>query len=103
MNFHLTTCICIYKVYFVSFQEPASILGTKRLQKVFSCCHTLFHSMGSASRGVNASPPCDSDVSSPSQAGYAKREFIMMPPEEKLQHFDSRAQAHEDNQEVGTV
>ncbi len=26
-----------------------------------------------------------------------------MPPEEKLKHFDSQAQAHEDNQEVGTV
>lgn len=25
----------------------------------------------------------------------------MMPPEEKLRHFDRRARAHEDNQEVG--
>ncbi|KAM9352372.1 LOW QUALITY PROTEIN: tetratricopeptide repeat protein 23 [Symphorus nematophorus] len=54
---------------------------------------------GSTNRAVNSSPPCDSDVLSPSQTGYAKKEFIMMPPEEKLRHFDSRAQAHEDNQE----
>ncbi|XP_039988212.1 tetratricopeptide repeat protein 23 isoform X2 [Xiphias gladius] len=30
---------------------------------------------------------------------YAKRDFLMMPPEEKLKHSDSRAQAHEDRQE----
>lgn len=27
----------------------------------------------------------------------------MVPPEGKLKHFDSRAQAHEDNQEVDTL
>ncbi|XP_044049982.1 tetratricopeptide repeat protein 23 isoform X2 [Siniperca chuatsi] len=55
--------------------------------------------IGSTNGDMNASPPRDSYVLSPSQTGYAKKEFIMMPPEEKLKHFDSRAQAHEDNQE----
>lgn len=61
--------------------------------------------MGNRSRAVDASPSCDSDVVSPSLMGYryAKKEFIMVPPEEKLRHFDSRAKDHEDNQEVGTV
>lgn len=65
--------------------------------------HTLFDSKGSTDGDVNTSPPCDSDVLSPSRTGYAKKKIIMMPPEEKLKHFDSQAQAHEDNQEVGTV
>lgn len=56
-------------------------------------------SLGSNNRTVNASPPCYSDVMSPSQTGYAKKDFMMMAPEEKLKHFDSRAQAREDNQE----
>ncbi|KAI9529870.1 hypothetical protein NQZ68_008109 [Dissostichus eleginoides] len=56
-------------------------------------------SMGSTSRGVNASPSCYSDVLNASQTGYAKKEFIMMAPEEKLKHFNRRAQACEDNQE----
>ncbi|XP_018519544.1 tetratricopeptide repeat protein 23 isoform X1 [Lates calcarifer] len=56
-------------------------------------------SMGSSGRGADASPPCGSNVLSPSKTGYARRDFMMMPPEEKLKHFDSRAQAHEDNQE----
>ncbi|XP_036961707.1 tetratricopeptide repeat protein 23 isoform X2 [Acanthopagrus latus] len=56
-------------------------------------------SMGSTDGGVNTSPLCDSGVLSPSQTGYAHKEFLMMPPEGKLKHFDSRAQAHEDNQE----
>ncbi|XP_034089528.1 tetratricopeptide repeat protein 23 isoform X1 [Gymnodraco acuticeps] len=56
-------------------------------------------SMGSISRGVNASPSCYSDVLNASQTGYAKKEFIMMAPEEKLKHFNRRAQACEDNQE----
>ncbi|KAM6927100.1 tetratricopeptide repeat protein 23 [Lycodopsis pacificus] len=55
--------------------------------------------MGSTSRGVTASPPCYSVLSSP-QTGYARREFIMMAPEEKLKYFDRRAQAREDNQEL---
>nr|XP_033941686.1 tetratricopeptide repeat protein 23-like [Pseudochaenichthys georgianus] len=56
-------------------------------------------SMGCISRGVNASPSCYSDVLNASQTGYAKKEFIMMAPEEKLKHFNRRAQACEDNQE----
>lgn len=59
--------------------------------------------MGSTDGGVNTSPLCDSGVLSPSQTGYARKEFLMMPPEGKLKHFDSRAQAHEDNQEVGAI
>ncbi|XP_070763897.1 tetratricopeptide repeat protein 23 [Enoplosus armatus] len=55
--------------------------------------------MGITNRSMNASPPRGSDVLSPPQTGYGKKEFIMMPPEEKLKHFDNRAQAHEDNQE----
>lgn len=65
--------------------------------------HTLYGSMESTTGGVNASSPCDSDVLSPSQSGYTKKEFITMPPEEKLKHFESRAQARGDNQEVGTI
>ncbi|XP_042268096.1 tetratricopeptide repeat protein 23 isoform X1 [Thunnus maccoyii] len=53
----------------------------------------------SINRGVDASPSCDSGVVSPSQIGYAKKEFIMIHPEEKLRHFESRGQDHEDNQE----
>lgn len=72
--------------------------------------HTLFdqtcrspESMGSTTRVVSSSTPCYSDVLSPSQTGYTKREFIMMAPEEKLRHFDSRAQAREDSQEVSAL
>ena len=72
--------------------------------------HTLFdqtcrspESMGSSSRVVNSSPPCYSDVLSPTQTGYAKKEFVMMAPEDKLRHFDSRAQAREDSQEVSAA
>ncbi|XP_008290207.1 tetratricopeptide repeat protein 23 isoform X2 [Stegastes partitus] len=56
-------------------------------------------SLGSAHRAVDASPDCGSDVQSPSRTRCARKEFIMMPPEEKLKHFDSRAQASENNQE----
>ena len=63
----------------------------------------LFDSMGSSDGGVNTSPLCDSSVLSPSQTGCVNKEFLMVPPEGKLKHFDSRAQAHEDNQEVDTV
>ncbi|XP_070686701.1 tetratricopeptide repeat protein 23 [Pempheris klunzingeri] len=55
--------------------------------------------IGNSNRDVDASTSGDSGALSPSQTGYTKKEFIMMPPEEKLKHFDSRAQAHEDNQE----
>ncbi|XP_019934512.2 tetratricopeptide repeat protein 23 [Paralichthys olivaceus] len=50
-------------------------------------------SVGSSSRSVDDPPPCGS------KSGFTQRDFIMVPPEEKLKHFDSRAQAHEDNQE----
>lgn len=63
--------------------------------------HTLFDSVGSLYGGLNASAPCDSDVLNAPLMGNAKKEFIMMPPEEKLAYFDRRARAHEDNQEVG--
>ncbi|KAK9516726.1 hypothetical protein VZT92_024642 [Zoarces viviparus] len=63
------------------------------------CTAASPESMGSTSRGVTASPPCYSALSSP-QTGYARREFIMMPPEEKLKYFDRRAQAREDNKEL---
>lgn len=49
---------------------------------------------------MDASAPCASDVMSASRLGR-KKDFIMMPPVEKLTHFDRRAQVHEDNQEVG--
>lgn len=62
----------------------------------------LFDSLESTDGAVNVSPPCDSEVTiSPSQTRSSRRDFIMMPPEEKLRHFDRRARAHEDNQEVG--
>ncbi|XP_054475478.1 tetratricopeptide repeat protein 23 [Anoplopoma fimbria] len=60
-------------------------------------------SMGSTNRGETASPPCYSDVLSSPQTGYAHKDFMMMAPEEKLKYFDNRAQAHEDNQEVGIL
>lgn len=60
-------------------------------------------SMDNANIGVDASSSCGSDVLSASQTQYAKKEFIMIPPEEKLKHFENQAQIHEDNQEVGTV
>ncbi|XP_028441807.1 tetratricopeptide repeat protein 23 isoform X1 [Perca flavescens] len=56
-------------------------------------------SMGCTNRGMNASPPCSSDVLSPLQTGYAKKEFMRMAPKEKLKHFDSQAQAREDIKE----
>ncbi|KAG7216071.1 hypothetical protein INR49_007823, partial [Caranx melampygus] len=60
-------------------------------------------SMGSTDRGVDGSPNCSSNVPSPSKTGYSKRDIMMMPPEEKLKHFDSQAQIHEDNQEAHTI
>ncbi|XP_053282317.1 tetratricopeptide repeat protein 23 [Pleuronectes platessa] len=50
-------------------------------------------SVVSSSRSVDDPPPCGS------KSGFTQREFMMVPPEEKLKHFNSRAQAHEDNQE----
>uniref|UniRef100_A0A3Q3LUR9 Tetratricopeptide repeat domain 23 n=1 Tax=Mastacembelus armatus TaxID=205130 RepID=A0A3Q3LUR9_9TELE len=54
--------------------------------------------MTSTNRRLDASP-CGSEMSSLSQTQYAKKKLIMIPPEEKLKLFDSRAQAHENNQE----
>lgn len=59
--------------------------------------------MGSTDRGDDGSPNCSSNMLSPSKTGYSKRDIMMLPPEEKLKHFDSQAQAHEDNQQVGLV
>ncbi|XP_068458848.1 tetratricopeptide repeat protein 23 isoform X2 [Clinocottus analis] len=59
-------------------------------------------SIGSTNRGLTASPPCYLDVLNSHQTGYAQKEFIMMAPEEKLKYFDSRALAHEENQEFDT-
>ncbi|XP_029378617.1 tetratricopeptide repeat protein 23 isoform X1 [Echeneis naucrates] len=52
-------------------------------------------SMGS----TDASPPSVSNVQSPTKTGCPKRDFMMMPPEEKLKHFDCQAQTHEGNQD----
>ncbi|XP_075998690.1 tetratricopeptide repeat protein 23 [Genypterus blacodes] len=53
------------------------------------------------SAGTVAPPPPAShlDEKNPSLEIYNKKELIMMPPEEKLKHFESRAKALEDNQE----
>lgn len=56
--------------------------------------------MGSPDGGLDGSAASDSDVLSVSLPGTAKKQFIMMTPEDKLEHFDRRAQAYEDNQEV---
>lgn len=50
--------------------------------------------MGTASRGGDAF----TDLSS--NGLIAKKELLMMPPEEKLKHFTNRAQDSEDNQQV---
>lgn len=60
-------------------------------------------SMGRTSGAVGAPPASHSDAKKPSLETYDKKELIMMPPEEKLKHFESRAQALEDNQEVSKI
>ena len=50
-------------------------------------------------RGMDAFTDRGSHVS-PSQERYTRKEFLMLPPEEKLNHFDKWAQATEDSQEV---
>ncbi|MED6231658.1 hypothetical protein ATANTOWER_002283 [Ataeniobius toweri] len=50
--------------------------------------------------GTNKGDRC-SDVRSPAEVKYDKDEYLMMPPEEKLKHFNCRAQVNEDDQEVG--
>lgn len=44
-----------------------------------------------------------SDILSASLIGMSKKQFIMMPPEEKLTLVERRAQDHEDKQEVGKL
>lgn len=62
---------------------------------LITICHFLFNSGGE----LSASAP--SDILSASLLGISKKQFIMMPPEEKLTLVDRRAQDHEDKQEVG--
>ncbi|KAG7523028.1 tetratricopeptide repeat protein 23-like isoform X2 [Solea senegalensis] len=52
-----------------------------------------------SSGSLDEASRCGSHASSSSKTGYIKRDFMMMAPEEKLKHFDSQAQVHEDNQE----
>lgn len=47
-------------------------------------------------RSVSAS----SDILSASLIGLSKKQFVMMPPEDKLTVVERRAQDHEDKQEV---
>lgn len=54
----------------------------------------MFDSVGDLS--VSAS----SDILSASLIGISKKQFIMMPPEDKLTVVERRAQDHEDKQEV---
>lgn len=61
----------------------------------------MFDSVRSPDGGLDAA--CDSDVLSVSPTGSAKKHFMMMTPEEKLEYFDHRARTHEDNQEVGNT
>lgn len=56
-------------------------------------------SMESISRDMDVSSDCGPNRESPSLTGYTMKKFILMPPEEKLKHFDSQAQAHADNKE----
>lgn len=56
-------------------------------------CYFLFDSVGDLSASA-------SDILSASLNGISKKEFIMMPPEEKLALVDRRAQEHQDKQEV---
>lgn len=43
------------------------------------------------------------DALSPPLTGHTKRQLLMMPPEEKLKHFDTLAQRHAENKEVGVL
>ncbi|XP_041853609.1 tetratricopeptide repeat protein 23 isoform X2 [Melanotaenia boesemani] len=60
---------------------------------------THVHSSESPTEGMDVITDRGSDVLSPPLPGCAKKEFLMMPPEEKLKHFDTRAQTSEDNHE----
>lgn len=57
-------------------------------------CSVVVDSVGDLS--VSAS----SDILSASLIGISKKQFIMMPPEDKLTVVERRAQDHEDKQEV---
>ncbi|KAM4573784.1 tetratricopeptide repeat protein 23 isoform 1-T1 [Odontesthes bonariensis] len=59
--------------------------------------NTRSHSSESSTEGMDAFT--DGSHVSSSQERFARKEFLMLPPEEKLNHFDRRAQATEDNQE----
>ncbi|CAJ1056820.1 tetratricopeptide repeat protein 23 isoform X1 [Xyrichtys novacula] len=48
---------------------------------------------------VGTSPLSDPDMLSASHSLHERKEFIMMPPEGKLEHFNRQAQDHEDHQE----
>ncbi|XP_029952892.1 tetratricopeptide repeat protein 23 isoform X2 [Salarias fasciatus] len=58
-------------------------------------------SVGSTIRSVDVYPDCGSDVDNSFQAEYARKEFAMLLPEEKLKYYSSRAQARADNQDFG--
>lgn len=49
------------------------------------------------------SASASSDILSASLTAISKKQFIMMPPEEKLALVDRRAQDHQDKQEVGDL
>lgn len=55
----------------------------------------MFDSVGDLSASAS------SDILSASLNGLSKKQFIMMPPEEKLALVDRRAQDHQDKREVG--
>lgn len=63
----------------------------------------LFDSARSPDVGLDGSAASDSDVLSVSLTENAKKQFVMMTPEEKVEYFDRRARAHEDNQGVGKL
>lgn len=49
------------------------------------------------------SASASSDILSVSLNGISKKQFMMMPPEEKLALVDRRAQDHQDKEEVGEL
>ncbi|KAF7670297.1 hypothetical protein LDENG_00018660 [Lucifuga dentata] len=72
---------------------------TKTRANSSDSAQSSIESMGSTSGAVAESPLCQLNVMNPSQTIYDKTELNMMLPEEKLKHFESRAQALEDKQE----
>ncbi|XP_061577897.1 tetratricopeptide repeat protein 23 [Cololabis saira] len=59
----------------------------------------LPESMGSAGRGLDVFTDRGSHAPTPSQGGWASKDFLMMSPEEKLKYSETQAQTREDNQE----